>query len=96
MARDAYDGAFDAVVRIFEATESPEGAEWAAVELAIMDEDRAVAFAVEVAARASAKSCAAQYLLRYGFRGEHPIYAELERVGAFGHPCPQLDDPGGG
>ena len=95
-ARDVYDGAFDAVTRIFEATESPEGAEWAFMELRFIDEERAVEFAVEVAARTNAKSCAAQYLLRYGFRGEHPIYAQLERDGALGHACPQLDDPGGG
>lgn len=93
-ARDVYDGAFDAVVRIFEATESPEGAEWAFMELRIIDEARAVEFAVEVAARTNAKSCAAQHLLRYGFRGEHPIYSKLEQDGAFGYACPRLDDPG--
>ena len=99
-ARDVYEGAFDAIVRILEATESPGGADMTLGELRIADEARAVQVAAEVAARANAKSCGARRFLRYSNRGEaHPVYADLERSGAFTFACPELDrnpgDPGG-
>ena len=91
-ARDVYDGAVDAIVRIVEATESPEGANMTLAELQIADEARAVEFAAEVAARTSAKSCGARRFLRYSNRGEaHPVYTDLERIGAFSYACPELD-----
>ena len=99
-ARDVYEGAFDAIVRIVEATESPDGANMSLVELQIADQARAVEFAAEVAARANAKSCGARRFLRYSNKGEaHPVYGDLERSGAFSFTCPELDlgprDPGG-
>ena len=99
-AWDVYDGAFDAVVRILEATESPEGAHMTLRSLRVMDEARAVGIAAALAARTNAKSCVARRFLRHGNRGEaDPIYTDLERSGAFGFVCPELDrepeDPGG-
>lgn len=91
-ARDAYDGASDAIVRILEATESPGGADMTLGELQIADEARAVEVAAEVGARARAKSCGARRFLRYSNKGEaHPVYADLERNGAFRFACPELD-----
>lgn len=99
-ARDVYEGAFDAIVRILEATESPDGTRMTLAELQIVDDARAVEIAAEVAARTNAKSCGARRFLRYSNKGEaHPVYGDLERSGAFSFTCPELDlgprDPGG-